>query len=270
MTVQAILCRSCGGAVAHRAGDLLPKCLFCDSDALVPADIDQLEPPEVWLPFELTEGDALEAFQVWARSSIWAPSDLRSASVDLHRLMLPAWAWDAQLESHWAALVPAMTRSGKRPVSGVDNAEFSGVLVPASTVLSRAELAALSPFEMETAQNVAESSPDEHYEIGGLTRTGAKAAALSQMRQAHSRSIQRANGAVRLNLSTLAHDMSGRPLLLPIYIGAFRRKDKLYRVVINGQTGALTGTMPISWVKVISAILVLFLLLALVVTWIGS
>ena len=75
------------------------------------------------------------------------------------------------------------------------------------------------------------------------------------MRQGHADAIQAAVGAVRLHISTLDHEMSGRPLLLPVYIGAFRRKEKVYRVVINGQTGARTGTMPVSWVKIVCALL---------------
>ena len=269
MTIQAITCRACGGAVAHRAGEPLPRCLFCDSEALVPKEVPQIESPEVWIPFELTESDAVEVFQRWVRDSFWAPSDLKNASVELHQLMLPAWAWDGQMEAHWAALVPAMTRSGKRPVSGVDSAEFSGVLVPSSTALSRSELAALSPFRMGTAQNLAEAPAELSFEIGGLSRKGARADALNQMRQLHSQAIQRAVNAVRINLSTLAHEMSGKPLLLPIYIGAFRRKDKIYRVVINGQTGSRTGTMPVSWVKIALAVFVFCACLALVAVWLG-
>jgi hypothetical protein len=30
--------------------------------------------------------------------------------------------------------------------------------------------------------------------------------------------------------------------------------DRPYRIVLNGQTGALTGTAPISWVKIAAAV----------------
>ena len=52
------------------------------------------------------------------------------------------------------------------------------------------------------------------------------------------------------NISTLDHEMEGRPLLLPVFIGAFRRGEKIYRVVINGQTASLAGTAPLSWIKI--------------------
>lgn len=39
-----------------------------------------------------------------------------------------------------------------------------------------------------------------------------------------------------------------------MWIGAYRLREKLYRVVLNGQTGTLTGKAPISWVKVLVAL----------------
>jgi hypothetical protein len=75
-----------------------------------------------------------------------------------------------------------------------------------------------------------------------------------QMRQRHAAAIRAQIDSLRLNISTLDHEMEGRPLLLPIFIGAFRRKEKIYRVVINGQTGGITGTAPLSWIKIMLAV----------------
>jgi hypothetical protein len=39
-------------------------------------------------------------------------------------------------------------------------------------------------------------------------------------------------------------------ILLPIYVLSYRYKDKLYRFLVNGQTGKTTGEKPLSWLKV--------------------
>ncbi len=267
MSIEAISCSDCGGAVAHRAGEALPRCLFCDSEALRPIAEPEMERPECWVPFEIGEAEATGFFKQWTQSSIWYPSDLRHAKVELHRLMLPAWTWSGEVETHWAALVSAHTRSGKRPASGQDQASFQGVLVPSSTALTRNELAEISPFRLDSAKLLANEPPEQPFELGGVSRRGARAQALSQMRQRHSSQIQQAIGALRLHISTLDHEMEGRPLLLPVFIGAFRRGDQIYRVVINGQTGALCGNAPLSWVKILSAFFggIAILLIALLI-----
>jgi hypothetical protein len=132
---------------------------------------------------------------------------------------------------------------------------LSGVLVPASSALTRAELSAISPFDSEGETPFEPDVLEVPYELGLLTRAAATEAAMSTMRQSHCAQIASQLGASPLNASCLYSDLSGRPLLLPVYIGAYRRGENYYRVVVNGQTAALTGKAPVSWWKILGAIL---------------
>ena len=42
--------------------------------------------------------------------------------------------------------------------------------------------------------------------------------------------------------------------LLPVYLLSYRYKDNVYRFLVNGQTGEVTGRAPWSWFKIIFAI----------------
>ena len=44
-------------------------------------------------------------------------------------------------------------------------------------------------------------------------------------------------------------------------MGAYRYKDRLYRIVINGQNGKLTGAAPLSWARVAAVALLVTLLI---------
>ncbi len=50
------------------------------------------------------------------------------------------------------------------------------------------------------------------------------------------------------------------PVLLPVWIMAYRYKEQVYRFLVNGQTGRATGQAPVSWKKVAAAIAVVVLL----------
>ena len=39
-------------------------------------------------------------------------------------------------------------------------------------------------------------------------------------------------------------------VLLPVWISAYRYRDKAYRFIVNGQTGEVSGEAPVSWWKV--------------------
>ena len=65
----------------------------------------------------------------------------------------------------------------------------------------------------------------------------------------------------------MVHDRDVTLLMLPIYIGVFRFRERPWRFVVNAQTGKLTGEAPLDRVKValisLGALALLGLLLAL-------
>ena len=73
---------------------------------------------------------------------------------------------------------------------------------------------------------------------------------MDAMRARHEALLRRAHDLIDIRVSSLFPLLSGRPLLLPIYICAYRYGNRTFRVVINGQTGELTGRAPISWWRV--------------------
>jgi len=63
-------------------------------------------------------------------------------------------------------------------------------------------------------------------------------------------------------------NMSSQPVLLPIWIMAYRYKKQVYRVLINGQTGKLAGGAPFAYGKlaaIITAVIVVLALIALAI-----
>ncbi|MSP56460.1 MAG: hypothetical protein EXR69_12790 [Myxococcales bacterium] len=253
MSILAVRCEPCGGAVTFPAGAAAPACLFCGSQVLVAIEPPEgIEPPDGFLPFLIDEAGAKARFQTFASSSIWYPGDLRHARLKLNAILLPAWRWSATLETCWAAIVPADTRSGKRPQTGADRQRIEGVLIPASQALTRRELNVISPFEEATLQPVGTDLP---YETGSLTRSAAQRQGEDGLQAVRHRALEHETRAQDLRSSVVFHDLTGGPLLLPVWVGAYRRGKRVYRFVINGQSGKLVGEAPISWWRVFGAIL---------------
>lgn len=250
--LAAVCCRSCGGAVRTVPGQALPACLFCGADAadLLPAEPPEgVEPPVGAIPFAVAVADARAAFARFATSSFWYPSDLRSASLALRPLLLPAWAWSGAVETHWTGLVRAHTRSGKRPVAGSETLRVDQVLVPASRTLRLAELAALGPYDERALAPFDADRADVPIELSELTRSAARGRANAEMLARHRAEIERRHGLTDLHASAVTDDLAGRSVLVPVWIGAYRYGERTYRVLVNGQTGRLVGDAPFSWPK---------------------
>jgi hypothetical protein len=72
-----------------------------------------------------------------------------------------------------------------------------------------------------------------------------------------------------LRLNVRLEGITSEPVLLPVWIMAYRYRDQLFRVLINGQTGKLSGEAPFDWTKLWLLLGGLVLLLAIVLTIIG-
>jgi len=59
-----------------------------------------------------------------------------------------------------------------------------------------------------------------------------------------------------VSMNTSYSDITFKHILLPIWISSYRFKDKVYRFLINGQTGEVQGERPYSAIKIILTVLV--------------
>lgn len=261
MSLQAVQCEDCGGSVAFSEDKRFPECPFCGSTKQIPKPLDrQVRPPTSWVPFSIDKEEADAAFRTFAQSSFWYPKDIRNASLELNALLLPAWLWSGTVESHYNGLRSAHSKSGFSPVSGTNSIYFSQVWVPASQALTLSEVNDIAPFPSEAAQSL-DNEPPLPFELGELTEKIALSSAKVAMSNAHYNHIHNETGLRKLNVSSIYHGLSGEPGLIPIYIGVYRRKDKYYRILVNGATGKLIGDAPLDWIKIIGIITAVLLMI---------
>jgi hypothetical protein len=74
--------------------------------------------------------------------------------------------------------------------------------------------------------------------------------------------------ARRVKVNVRIQGMTGRPVLLPVWILAYHYKKTVHRVLINGQTGKIAGTAPFAYGKlaviIITLVFIMLVVLALV------
>ena len=57
-----------------------------------------------------------------------------------------------------------------------------------------------------------------------------------------------------LKVNIRLEGLTGEPVLLPVWILAYRYRDQVFRFLVNGQSGACTGTAPTSYGKVAAVV----------------
>jgi RNA polymerase subunit RPABC4/transcription elongation factor Spt4 len=255
-------CQGCGASMSYDASAQTLRCPFCGSEKLEEQQDAKVLRPHWVVPFSVAQGDALTHLHTWMRSSFWRPGDLAQASriEKLTKIYVPYWVFAARVYTYWTAdssQVPWGARGDWVPLAGENRASYSGLLVGASSVLAPAETQAICPFDL--AQAVPPEQVDLEnvvYEQFRVQRKYARPLAQAGLEE-HERQACRkyVPGNVRnLKVNLLSEGLTGQPVLLPVWIMAYRYKDRVYRFLVNGQTGACTGTAPVSYHKIVGVV----------------
>ncbi len=288
LRVRRVDCAGCGAQVDFEPGIIASRCAFCGSHEVVAHDAEAAAPESV-LPFAVPLQQADEAFRRWLKGLWFRPNDLKRMAKlkELRGVYLPFWTFDATADSRWTAMagyhywvsesytVTVNGRSERRtrqvrrtrwePASGQRRDRHDDHLVYASRGLPLHLVRNVEPFDTTklqpfTAAFLAGWGAEE-------AAFGAEAGWVAGQRQLHEEQQWRCGSDVPgdthrdLQVHTAFSQVSFKPTLLPIYVAAYAYRDEIYRFLVNGQTGKVSGDAPWSWVKITLAVIFALLLL---------
>jgi hypothetical protein len=259
LQVKVVRCDSCGAAMDFVAEARAPKCAYCGSVTHLETPADPPEQAEGYVPFTVTPDAARAALTAFlSRKAFFRPSDLaHGARLDsLVATFWPAWIFSAGAQVSWTADSDAGSRRADwAPHAGQCSLEFSEVLVSASRGLTADECEQLTPYELAGASPDPVGPEGAQVERFDASRSGARAAVMSalaakaraRVKEQHVPGARHRNVKVALRLERL----TTRRLGLPAYVLAYRYREKLYRVVVHGQSAQkVIGRAPYSVLKV--------------------
>lgn len=274
---RSFQCSGCGASMSYSAEMSALVCPFCGSEDLLRKESHKTLAPDAVVPFEIAQGQAEANMRAWLGQGFWRPGDLaKTASVVAMRpVYVPYWVFSATTHTYWTAdtsETPAGARGDWRPLAGEHHGRHEGLLVGASGALSPAETAAICPFDLSRAEppeNVdLDHSTIEEFAVPRKLARPLAHAGLENLERAACDEVYVPGNCRNLHVNVRIEGLSSVPMLLPVWIMAYRYGETVFRFLVNGQTGKATGTAPTSWRKIAAAIgiglLVVLLILAIV------
>ncbi|MEK6247874.1 MAG: hypothetical protein N2C12_06820 [Planctomycetales bacterium] len=253
-------CSGCGASMSYDASAGRLRCPFCGSENLEHVRDARVMAPHRVVPFVLDKQSAVDAMRQWLAKGFWRPKDLSEEAlvVSMTEVYVPYWVFDATTHTYWTAdtsQTPAGARGDWYPISGDHHGSHVGLLVGASGALTPGETAAICPFNLSEGINPDSLDLDnvtiEQFSVPRkyarpLARQGIESLEAKVCDQQYvpgkSRNVQ---------VNTRIEGLSSEPVLLPVWMMAYRYKEKVYRFLVNGQTGKPTGTAPFSYKKLL-------------------
>ena len=278
---QYFRCRNCGAEVATEQQQRSYVCPFCDSTYVMPFSPQQgRHEVEFVIGFAITREQAWEHFRQWlARGNWFRPSDLAQAArvaEKLRGVYIPFWSfstlaqceWNAQIGEYWYRTETYTTYENGKPVvrtrqvretewwwlSGRYHRYVSGYLVSGSRGLPQEVAERIKPFQLTALKRF-----QPGYLAGWMAEEytveedQARQMCLDYFHQLLTDEIAEfLPGDTYRDLSVQSEfsQVNSDLILLPVYLLAYRYRGKLYRFVLNGQTGKATGDKPLSWLKI--------------------
>jgi len=280
-------CGNCAAKFMVESDQMRITCGFCGSDNV---NLDALEhqyiKPVGIIPFYVSKEEANSKFQRWIKQGAFHPRKLKKLSrvEGLHGLYIPFWTYDAKTQSSWSGQagyqtqtsVPIPTANGNLRRQTVPKIRwqhktgnlthfFDDVLVVASGQIEQQEVNKM-PFLLEEVVNydpkLIMGWESEIYQIE-LDKGYTIAEQLMDHRLRNMCSAQLGGDTQRnLQVSSKKFAQTYKHIVLPFWICSYTYQNKIYRFLINGQTGRVYGQKPTSWIKV--ALLVLLIILIFV------
>lgn len=257
------------------------RCAFCSTPMVIEdaINLDDVIQPEAALPFALEKKHAEASYVGWIKSRWFAPNTLKdhSAIEKIVGFYRPYWTFDAHTSNayqgergdHYYETVGSgknrrtvrRTRWSWR--SGSFRRFFDDVLIDAGRDKidqTDYDLKGLVPFRPE----IIAGWNAERYTVPlaeGWTR--AKEIIRGEL---YSEACSRVGGDVQRNVTvhTAYSGICYKHILLPVFLASYQYHTKVYRFLVNGQTGEVSGERPYSFWKIFFFVLGILATIALI------
>jgi LSD1 subclass zinc finger protein len=283
--VVSVRCSACGASITLEPNVTSDECPYCAASIVVESgSTSTVLKPKSLLPFAVDKNKARESFRAWIHKLWFAPSDLKQKAADgkLDGIYIPYWTYDTKTQTSYTGArgtyyyvtetytttengqTVTRTRQVRRTswtsTSGHVQNNFDDILVIASKSLPIKYTRKLEPWYLKDLvpynDKYLSGFRTESYQVelkDGLEI--AKERMVPVIRTTVYKDIGGDEQRI-YSMNTSYDDITFKHILLPIWISSYKYKNKVYRFLINGQTGEVQGERPYSVIKILLAVLV--------------
>jgi DNA-directed RNA polymerase subunit RPC12/RpoP len=289
-----VKCEKCGAETTMPPGVTAGVCPFCGANMVFSGAVSRLIKPEALLPFKFTQKAAFEAFRRWIKGLWFAPGDLKLFAQSENRLAgiyIPYWTYDSDTTTfytgergnyYYTTETYTANENGRQvtrtrqvrhtrwtPASGSVWNSFDDILVLASRSLPRRYADSLEPWDLGNLVPFA----DEY--LSGFRAESYSVSLAEGFETAKEVMASTINDSIRRDIGgdeqrihsaqTQYGKITFKHILLPVWMSAYRFRDRVFRILINARTGEVQGERPYSPWKITGTFLLALIIIAIVV-----
>jgi DNA-directed RNA polymerase subunit RPC12/RpoP len=256
-------CTSCGAEIVTDDTTAATFCYYCHNPAIIPGQLSEKYKPSRIIPFKLERDKATEAFVKWCKKKPLISKDFTTSSQleKLSGIYVPFWLFDCKAKGYisaqaknvrtWRSGDIQYTQTDYFNVSRTAIADFNGVPADGSQKADNKLMEALEPYDYSQMKDFSMAFLSgyfaERYDLSQETVFNS----VSNRIQGYAKKLMNntISGYGSVNVTNCSADIdeaNATYVLLPTWMFTYKYKDKTYIFAMNGQTGKITGNLPIS------------------------
>lgn len=261
-SIRLFQCPSCGGEILTDENTAATFCPYCDNPTILPGRLSGGLKPDAVLPFQTCKEDAKEAFLRLCQGKPLLPKEFTSQQrvEKITGIYVPFWLYDCSADfdgsykatriHRWSDSRYHYTKTDHFLLRRSAFAVFSGIPMDGSKKMDDTFMESIEPFDYGKMVDF-----DTAYLTGYLADKYDVPSedGKDRIRQRVDQSIDDQLQSSLLGYATVIptgkdlkiRHSQARYVLLPVWILNTQYRDKLYTFAMNGQTGKMTGSLPI-------------------------
>lgn len=263
-TLHAFVCPSCAGELVTDENTVATFCPYCGNPSILPQRISDGLKPEGVIPFSTTKEDAKSAFLRLCKKKPLLPRFFTEEQrvEKITGMYIPFWLYDCESDfratykatrvHHWSDSKYDYTRTEHFQLERVAQADFDRIPMDASKKMEDAIMESIEPYNYKALTEFDSAYlsgylADKYDVLASEGEERIRERVRSTMDEEVQRSIVGYSSVIPVHKNVNIRHGKARYVLLPVWMLSTKYRDKTYLFAMNGQTGKMTGTFPISW-----------------------
>ena len=260
--LNCFICPSCSAQIVSDANTAATFCPYCDNPTIMPSRLSGSLRPDAILPFRTTKEDAKAAFLTLCKGKPLLPKSFTQEQQleKITGMYVPFWLYDCKGDMsgsykatrvhHWMDARYTYTRTEHFLLNRAASAGFSGIPMDGSSKMDDTFMESIEPFDLgqltdfDTAflSGYFADKYDVEAESG---KDRVRERVENSMNDQLSSSLIGYATVIPVSRQLQIDHSKARYVLLPVWMLNTKFRDKIYTFAMNGQTGKMTGALPI-------------------------
>ncbi len=262
-------CNSCGAQIIAEETSAATFCYYCHNPVVLAGRLNGKYKPNYVIPFAYTKEKALEDFKKWCKKRWFLPSDFKSKQQleKMSGVYVPFWLTSCSARANlscigerkrsWTSGNYRITETTEYAVQRSGVYPFERVPADGATKIDDALMDAVEPYSYKDLRDfsmqylsgfLAEKYDVEWEKVVSRAKERIHEGCKSDLQT----KVTGYTGVKAVNVNVAFNNVKKEYALLPVWFMNYHHNGKTYSFAMNGQTGKLAGTPPLSMGKLLA------------------